>query len=309
MKFAIASHNNGAGARALADALGCRILSNSSQQRIPSSITHVINLGCGNDSPVWNRQMFGITARYNQPQAITFASSKRSTFELFEHYLDNSRGAEQFYPNFYTSAVEANFAVLVEGKSVVARTLDRASSGRGIVLLTPNDVRQQGGIPNASVYTEAIDKGREYRVHIGASRSGASGVVIDVTRKIRRPDAEGERGFIWNHDNDFIFVRDGVNPDTIPTRLIQTASRALFACGLDFGAVDIVVPRRGSNSAQNMPCYALEVNTAPGMEGTTVARYAEYFRYRAGLIDTLTPWRNTTILGDNAPDETYSLGV
>jgi D-alanine-D-alanine ligase-like ATP-grasp enzyme len=40
---------------------------------------------------------------------------------------------------------------------------------------------------------------------------------------------------------------------------------------LDFGAVDIIY------NAKRNECYVLEVNTAPGLEGTTVEKYATKF--------------------------------
>jgi len=49
------------------------------------------------------------------------------------------------------------------------------------------------------------------------------------------------------------------------------ALAAVSALGLDFGAVDIIY-----NEHENQ-YYVLEVNTAPGLEGTTVEKYAEAF--------------------------------
>lgn len=269
--FIIASHNNGESARALADMLNCRLMANSDKP-LPKKVQWVINFGCSNDNPKIQRAMLRSPAAriWNLPGAVTVASSKADTFRSWD-----GNGFRDAVPHYF-SADEANYHCLVNGKSIVARTLDRAAQGRGIELITPDQARAAGGLPPARVYTEAINKGREYRVHVG--RIGNSWRVIDVTRKIRRPGVDDtNRPFIWNSDNDFIFVRDGVNPSTIPRNLRQVAMQAVNNLGLDFGAVDIVVPRRGHNRIADMPCYALEVNTAPGMEGTTLRRYAEYF--------------------------------
>ena len=47
------------------------------------------------------------------------------------------------------------------------------------------------------------------------------------------------------------------------------ALNAIEDLQLDFGAVDVVVSGYSDNS------FVLEVNTAPGIEGTTVKKYVE----------------------------------
>lgn len=267
--YIIASHNNGASARALAARLGCRLVSHSSTKPLPKSITQVINFGCSPDHPAIRRAAQSGVSIINGAGAVQRASSKADTFRT----LDDVR-FRYAVPHWFDQT-QANFECLVNGKTIVARTLDRSSSGRGIEVITPEQAATLNGLPPARVYTEAINKGREYRVHVGFSTVQGEHRIVDITRKIRRPDAEGERGFIWNHDNDFIFVREGVTPRNIPIHLRDAAMEAVHALGLDFGAVDIVVPRRGRNDIQRMPVYVLEVNTAPGMEGTTLERYAE----------------------------------
>lgn len=277
MSFIVMSHNNGEGARALAERLGCRLASHSSTKQFPASVKVAINFGCNPTHPTVIRAMQSprLTTLLNNVDAVSFASSKLHSFRLFNDYRRN-RSAEFSFPPFYTDRTAANYACLVDGKTIVSRTVDRGSSGAGIQVLTPEQARAGQGLPNAGLYVEAIDKGREYRVHIGISQDSQAWV-IDVTRKVRRPDAEGERGFVWNHDNDFMFVREGVNRQSIPQHMLMQAVWAIRALGLTFGAVDIVVPRRGRRSIRDMDCYVLEVNTAPGMEGTTVERYAQFF--------------------------------
>lgn len=271
MSLIIASHNNGASARALAERLGCRLVSHSSTKALPKSITKVINFGCSPDHPAIQRAERSSLTVLNVPVIVAAASSKHDTFRRFDE-----QGFRFAVPHWFDQT-QANYECLVNGKTIVARTLDRSSSGRGIEVITPERAAEMNGLPQARVYTEAIDKGREYRVHVGYQQTQREYRIIDITRKIRRPDAEGERGFIWNHDNDFIFVREGVTAATIPRRLRDAAMAAVNSLGLHFGAVDIVVPRRGRISIQDMPVYVLEVNTAPGMEGTTLERYAEFF--------------------------------
>lgn len=275
MSIIIASHNNGEGARNLAEALGCRLMSLTSRTSLPRGIRFVVNLGISegeklhalNDRLSRSRASIPVL---NNPAQVLVASSKRNT-------LVRLRNEGVSVPWFTTDITQANYKVLVEGATVVARTLDRASEGRGIEVLTPERVTADGGLLQAPVYTEAIDKGREYRVHVGF----VNGVyqIIDIQRKIRRPGVDDtDRPFIWNHSNDFIFVRNDVNERTVPQQVQMAALSALRVSGLHFGAVDIVMPRRGRADINDMPAYVLEINTSPGMTGRTVERYAEYFR-------------------------------
>jgi len=48
---------------------------------------------------------------------------------------------------------------------------------------------------------------------------------------------------------------------------------SVMALGLDFGAVDIVY-NENDNKA-----YVLEINTAPGLSGTTLEKYVEVFSH------------------------------
>lgn len=299
MSLIIASHNNGESARALAERLGCRLVSHSSTKPLPRSITQVINFGCSPDHPAIGRLArssvsSGVTV-INSPSSVSISSSKADSFQVFATVGSGVAPVPSWFDQ-----TQANYECLVNGKTIVARTLDRAAQGRGIEVITPEQARGMSGLPAARVYTEAINKGREYRVHVGFI--GATAYVIDVTRKIRRPDAEGERGFIWNHDNGFIFVRDGVNLDTIPSSLLGNAAAAVRSLGLRFGAVDIVVPRRGRSNIRTMPTYVLEVNTAPGMEGTTLERYAQYFEALTSG-SSYSSWTATTEGGSNNEDD------
>ena len=57
----------------------------------------------------------------------------------------------------------------------------------------------------------------------------------------------------------------------LPNDVIHQATMAVGCLQLDFGAVDVIW-----NEAQKR-AYVLEVNTAPGIEGTTLMRYASAF--------------------------------
>lgn len=141
-----------------------------------------------------------------------------------------------------------------EGRLILARTQTRASGGAGIVVVYPDDV-----IPDARLYTEYFKGRDEYRIHV------VGGQVIDRAIKRRRLDAEPGDFQIRNTANGYIFARENVGPVGV---LDEAAVAAVQACGLDFGAVDIKCNR------QQTKCAVIEVNSAPGLEGTTLDRYA-----------------------------------
>jgi D-alanine-D-alanine ligase-like ATP-grasp enzyme len=92
------------------------------------------------------------------------------------------------------------------------------------------------------------------------------GKVIDVQQK-RRNTAIPDDKVNWqirNHDNGFIFARSDISP---PRCVTSASLAAVAALGLDFGAVDLGYNQKAKK------CVVYEVNTAPGLEGTTVDRY------------------------------------
>jgi hypothetical protein len=92
-------------------------------------------------------------------------------------------------------------------------------------------------LADAPLYVKYIPKKEEYRVHV------VNGEIIHLQRKARKKDV----------------------PDD------DCAVDAVASLGLDFGAVDVIY------NEKNNAAYVLEVNTAPGLEGTTIQKYAEAF--------------------------------
>lgn len=141
------------------------------------------------------------------------------------------------------------------------RTLLSASQGKGIVV-----AQSSAEVVPAPLYTKGIREVEgEYRVHV------FNGQVIDFAKKMRmNSDRLTEEGItanplIRNLENGYIFGRDGV---TIDDSIKQVALEAVEDLQLDFGAVDIV------KSAYSGKSFVIEVNTAPGVTGSTVLAYA-----------------------------------
>lgn len=264
----IMAHNNGESARLLANELSNGKLLN--KQGAPISADLVINWGCSRIDRHRYSDAGGVWI--NAPVFVNTAANKKRFFNSLA--LSTAGYA---LPEFYTSKYEALRASQLEGVTLVARTVLNGHGGAGIQVLTPASVLEQGDLPDAELYTQAIEKRREYRVHVGYDRHDVEYKVIDVQRKVRRSGVDdSDRPFIWNHDNDFVFQRGGITPDSMPSNVYQFAKLAVKSLGLHFGAVDVVVAK--GKPLMESEVYVLEVNTAPGLAGTTLANYVRYFR-------------------------------
>jgi len=192
----------------------------------------------------------------NHPERVDVASDKLQAFRAFQ-------AAGVPIPEFTTDIAEAH-RWLEADETVMARTVLRGHSGRGIVIMDPEqgdtwDVR-------ANLYVKYKKKKDEYRVHVLRNQ------VIDVQRKGLREEFRGQEDVNWmvrNLANGFVFVRnDGRTP---PQSVLDAGVAAVNALGLDFGAADVIYNERESQA------FVLEVNTAPGLVGTTVTNYANAF--------------------------------
>jgi hypothetical protein len=151
-----------------------------------------------------------------------------------------------------------------DGSTVCARLKLRASGGDGLVLFDGLDP-----FPVAPLYTKYVKKRDEFRIHV------LKGEVISVQRKAVKRLEEGQEHppgrdvRIRNLSNGYIFARnDVVVPDDVKLQALNVFKHI----DLDFGAVDVIYNQKQGQA------YVLEVNTAPGLEGTTVTDYAEAFK-------------------------------
>lgn len=144
---------------------------------------------------------------------------------------------------------------LDQGNKVYCRTKLNANSGDGIVICQPGDE-----LRHAPLYTLGLQPAHEYRVHV------FRGGVLDVSKK-RRRNGENTNDLIKNLQFGWVFCREDINET--PRVITETALNAIHALRLDFGAVDILYKRE-------LP-YVLEVNTAPGLEGSTLDKYVQAF--------------------------------
>ena len=213
-----------------------RLKSNNSKFRGRPSDT-IINWG--NVKQVHN-------SRYLNPlSAVQAAANKLETFRLLKQ-------ASVPTPEWFTSASN-----LDPDQTYVARTELYGHSGVGIVTAKPED------LPSAPLYTQFIDKVAEYRAIVVGDK------VVDFKQKKKRnsqsednPDGHiGEHDpYVWNLNGGYVFARNDINP---PIEAAPTSIGAVQALGLTYGAVDLIEDAEGK-------IYVLEINTAFGIEGTTL---------------------------------------
>jgi glutathione synthase/RimK-type ligase-like ATP-grasp enzyme len=232
-------------AKALADALGGKVLKRENSKYLHREDDLVINWGAS-DSPYEGRTVA------NQPSAIFVAQNKLTCFQTLLQ-------AGVRVPAFWTDEADIEEDVTFP---IVCRTLLTASEGRGIVI-----AEEPHQLVPAPLYTQYIKKKDEYRVHVLRTPGAADATVIAVQRKAKRNGVEADFK-VRNLKNGFVFVRDNVNP---PADVIEQAKQSIIATGLAFGAVDVIW------NEHQQQAYVLEINTAPGLEGQTVEDYKNAF--------------------------------
>lgn len=233
-----------ASARALRDALGTKLIRISNTRFRPRPDDLIVNWGSG--KPLFHNRNY-----LNNPLAVLRASNKLQALQVLSE-------AGVVVPEFTVLQCEAQRWV-DDDFAVVARTLLRSSKGQGIVMCRKGDQ-----VPRAPLYTKYVPKYDEYRVHV------MDGEVFDVQQKRRRRGVE-TNSQIRNERNGWVFCRQGVE---CPEVVADAGRRAVVALGLDFGGCDIGFTRRGSIAT------TYEVNTAPGIEASSLAAYVHAIRSR-----------------------------
>ena len=192
----------------------------------------------------------------NKPHNIALASNKLNTF------LEYRTKSFIHVPQWTTNPNEAQHWLDL-GLKTYCRKLLSSHSGNGIVVCNAGDT-----LISAPLYTLHTKHKDEYRVHI------FKGEVLDVQKKKRKLGFTGSSSGIRNHSSGWIYARSDV---AIPDMLCPIAIQAVKLLGLDFGAVDI------GHKVNDNKFFVFEVNTAPGLEGSTLDKYTKaiYNYYRS----------------------------
>lgn len=254
------------GSRALAEALGIRRIK-LERSRFRATADKII-LNWGNTTAEVNTS--GASTWINPPLAVSRAIDKLTCL----HTLVAAEVPCVVFDLYIETA--AHWAS--EGIDTVIRTTATGKGGEGIYIfegdasksVDENHVRVQEfikekGISRVKLITQYFKAKDEYRVHV------FDGKVIDVQQKRKRSDIpRDEVNYkVRNHANGFVFCRENVS---LPDCCAEAAVAAVAALALDFGAVDLRY-----NPKEDRPAV-LEVNTAPGLEGTTLEIYVNAVR-------------------------------
>lgn len=232
------------GARALKNALGTILVRPDGRYR-PKPNDVIINWGASRVPNWWTPN----TVVCNMFDPVACAIRKDLTFSMLEQF-----GVSTVWNTASKLAAKDG---LEQGHIVFARKTLTGTKGQGIVVMKSID-----DFVDAPLYTKYEKGCKEYRVHV------VSGQVIDFQQKKKRKGVEVDK-LIRNHDNGWVFARSDV---VLPEGVGDTCVKAIEALGLTFGGVDVLHrPKTGE-------IYVLEINTAPGLEGTTLQRYVEAFK-------------------------------
>ena len=252
MSIIILSYNQGSqSARSLRDHLASGpnsirtfIARREGSTHRPSPRNTYINWGCTNNNWVLNK-----------PEAMRVSTNKRNFF----NFVNGTTMADSV-PPWAVSRDEARHLFTGARTKVVCRGTLSGHSGQGIVIANSPDE-----LPDCELYTKYIPKQSEWRFHFFKN------TVTDIQRKVLRSDIPNEN-INWSvrtHQNGFVYQREGLD---VPQNVSSIANRFAQHTPLDFGALDIIF-----NGASGR-AYMLEVNTSPGLTGTTLTNYAAQFR-------------------------------
>lgn len=197
----------------------------------------------------------------NRPSATKVVTNKGTFFKKIEEHA--SEAGPRVPDHTWNKSVVAEW--LSDNKTAFARTVLAGHSGEGIIDVTSFDVLNT--IPDNTLFVKYVPKKYEWRVHVFKDK------VIDIQKKSyrTRETACAEIPANWrirNHSNGFIFER-GFDPNTLSKDVVDQAVAAVKFFGLDFGAVDVIFNLKQDKA------YVLEINTAPGLEGSSVTNYVE----------------------------------
>jgi glutathione synthase/RimK-type ligase-like ATP-grasp enzyme len=182
---------------------------------------------------------------FNKANAVALAANKLKTFEKLKE-------ANLSHPEWTTDKnVAKNW---LDKDEVLCRHKLTAHSGQGI--------EEFNGSQDAPLYVKYVKKMYEYRVHVFKN------TIIDIQQKKKRAGGDANAK-VRNLANGWVYTRNDIIP--VKEAGLKLALDSIKALNLDFGAIDMVYNQKKDTY------YILEVNTAPGLVGTTLTKYTEAF--------------------------------
>lgn len=178
------------------------------------------------------------------------AAIKNTVDKLRFFRLMLQKGQGGYLPRYWTSPAD----IPDDAFPIFCRTTTTGLDGAGIVI-----ANNRAELVDANLYTSFIGDSTEYRVTLFQDQ------VTDVQIKLPRA-GETPHPTIRTYKNGWGFQRKPV-PDSILAKITAAARAAIDSSGLDFGGVDVLYSEGRA--------YILEVNTAMGLEGDALERFAQ----------------------------------
>lgn len=253
-KFILPYRQGSGTVRRLAQELELKGIRLENSQYFPRNTDTIINWG--NSSPPVN---LGNARVLNNPERVGFVTNKLNFFRLVSGFDVENKPR---IPEWTQSKIEAE-TWINDGSVVFAREKLTGHSGEGIVVV--NNREELRRIRDNVLLVRYVKKKHEYRLHF------FNGEIFDVQKKSKVNGRDDANFLIRNHDNGFIYSRNNLD-EGIPEDVMEQARRTVSLLNLDFGAIDVIY-----NQMRNF-AYVLEVNSAPGLEGTTLSNYVRKFR-------------------------------
>ncbi len=210
----------------------------------------------------------------------TGAAIKQTVDKLRFFRLMMQKGQSGYLPQYWTNSAD----IPDEAFPIFCRTTTTGLDGAGIVIAD-----NRAGLVEASLYTRWIDS-IEYRVTM------FRGEVTDIQTKLPRV-GEVAHPMIKTFSNGWGFQRKPV-PSVNEAKIKAAAKAALDTSGLDFGGVDVLY--------KDGRAYVLEVNTAMGLEGDALDRFAVAIEGYVASIQPVAPTSPPELIPDYHGHVTYS---
>jgi len=161
---------------------------------------------------------------------------------------------------------------------IVVRLKTAASGGQGLSISTLEERRNGKPLVAAPLYTRYVKKAEEYRCHMFRDEEGDFSIGLSQRKAAKRNDAGEVDVKDWrvrNLENGFIFAKN--DGHVLPDAVVQCCTDLMrkYFSELDFVALDVIYNKHDNKA------YVLEGNTAPGLDGTTIDLYLDYFVERA----------------------------
>lgn len=247
-------------AKALEEKLGKKVIITDDDTKAHNNNSVMVNWGRSKGQNLYGNII-------NNPFAVKNCVRKDKTYSI----LDISNVP---IPAFAFSK-EVGFSYIKEGGCVIRHVVD-GKGGEGVEVVLNNDkYKSLLDFPDAPLYTKFYNKTHEIRLHV------YHGEILQIVEKKRIGKAKREdQGIVLNehvrnHSNGWALVKNDVTPILSEDRTLKVqAVRAIQRIGLTFGAVDMMV-RLDKDCREVLDCAIAEVNTAPGIEGSTLELYVD----------------------------------